>query len=247
MCGHNFGAITNTIKADSHKHWMIQLFISAENDLEISIEGHKIMCKAIAVNVNTRHKIHSGNLIHFTMLIHPTTEIGRSLRKYFLKDNPYFILDEKVAVQLQKQFREILDTKQIKGYQELIKSVITYFNFDNPIQYDKRIEEVLNRMRNCDCDKLYHQVKHIAKKMEMSESRLSHLFKEETGIPLKSYIVLHKLQRVYERIFEKESITDAAIASEFDSSAHFAYTNKKMTGMSAKNIMSDSRFLKVSL
>ncbi|MEO2511982.1 helix-turn-helix domain-containing protein [Clostridium tertium] len=67
----------------------------------------------------------------------------------------------------------------------------------------------------------------------------------EVGIPLKSYIVLRKLKRAYMYLLENDDITDAALKSGFDSPSHFAYTSKKLTGMSAKNIRKDSVFLKV--
>ncbi|EEH97983.1 hypothetical protein PMY38_10705 [Clostridium tertium] len=40
-------------------------------------------------------------------------------------------------------------------------------------------------------------------------------------------------------------LIDATLKSGFDSPSHFAYTSKKLTGMSAKNIRKDSVFLKV--
>ncbi|WP_049762276.1 helix-turn-helix domain-containing protein [Lachnoclostridium phytofermentans] len=83
--------------------------------------------------------------------------------------------------------------------------------------------------------------------MALSESRLAHLFKEETGIPLKSYIVLYALQKAYDVVFDGGSITKAAMTAGFDTPAHLAYTNKKMTGMSASGILKDSEFLKVSI
>lgn len=67
----------------------------------------------------------------------------------------------------------------------------------------------------------------------------------EVGIPLKSYIVLRKLKRAYMYLLENDDITDAALKSGFDSPSYFAYTSKKLTGMSAKNIRKDSVFLKV--
>ncbi|NQX46577.1 helix-turn-helix transcriptional regulator [Paenibacillus tritici] len=54
----------------------------------------------------------------------------------------------------------------------------------------------------------------------LSNSRLSHLFKENTGISLSGYMVLHKLQKATYLIFEGLSITDAAMAAGFDSPSH---------------------------
>lgn len=247
MCGQNYGAISNNIEADLHRHWLLQLFISTEENLIINVEGQRISCRAIAVNMNTMHEFYSENSIHFTMLVDPTTQFGRTLRIYFLKENPYYIIREDRAVELQRNLLEAISNGENPNYSVLIENIIRYFNECPPVQFDQRIELLLKRIDACDCEEALHQVKFIANEMFISESRLSHLFKEETGISLKSYIVLHKLQRVYQKIFNGESITQAAIAAGFDSSSHFASVNKKMTGMSARDIISDSRFLKVNL
>jgi AraC-like DNA-binding protein len=247
MCGQHYGAITNCIEADLHRHWLLQVFISAEENLIINVEGQRISCRAIAVNMNTKHEFYSGNSIHFTMLVDPTTQLGRTLRIYFLKENPYYIIPEDSAAELQRYLLNVIHNGESHNYSVLIENIIRSFDKYPPVKYDQRIELLLRRIDACDCEEALHLVNYLAKEMSLSESRLSHLFKKETGISLKSYIVLHKLQRVYQKIFNGESITQAAIASGFDSSSHFASFNKKMTGMSARDIITDSRFLKVSL
>lgn len=246
MCGQHYGAITNSIEADLHRHWLLQLFISMDKNLIINVEGQRISCPAIAVNMNTMHEFNSGNSIHFTMLVDPTTQFGRALRIYHLKENPYYIIREDRAAEFQSHLLDAIKGES-QNYSVLIEDIVRYFDEYPSIQLDQRIEILLKRLDACDCEEALHQVRFIANEMSISESRLSHLFKEETGISLKSYIVLHKLQRVYQKILNGESITQAAIASGFDSSSHFAAVNKKMTGMSARDIISDSRFLKVSL
>lgn len=243
----HYGAISNSIEADLHKHWLLQLFISTDENLVINVEGQSITCRAIAVNMNTMHEFYSGNSIHFTMLVDPTTQLGRAIRIYFLKGNPYYIIDEDRAVEFQRELFNAMNNGESRTYGILIENLVGYFDKYPPIVFDQRIELLLERIDACACEESLHQVKYIAQEMSISESRLSHLFKEETGISLKSYIVLHKLQRVYQKIFHGESITQAAIAAGFDSSSHFAAINKKMTGMSARDIITDSRFLKVSL
>ncbi len=247
MCGQNFSAITNSIQADLHKHWLLQLFIGTNEELLIKVDDKIINCRAIVINMNTEHAFYSGNSVHFTMLVDPTSQLGRSMRRDFLNDQPYHIICEDRAVEFQLNLLNAINDGDSQIYSVFIKNIVSHFNNSKLIEFDKRIEVLIRRIDACDCEDALHQVKYIAEEMSLSESRLSHHFKEETGIPLKSYIVLHKLQRVYQKIFDGISITDAAIASGFDSSSHFAYINKKMTGMSARDIMKNSRFVKVSL
>lgn len=41
MCGQNFGAITNSIESDLHRHWLLQLFVGADEKLIINVDGQK--------------------------------------------------------------------------------------------------------------------------------------------------------------------------------------------------------------
>lgn len=116
LCGQNFGAITIKIKSDLHKHWLLQLFISAGEKLEISVEGQKISCRAIVVNVNRRKAFYTENSICSTMLVNPVTQLGRSMRMNFIKDKPYYILSEDREVELQRQLCNVTGLgRNLKG------------------------------------------------------------------------------------------------------------------------------------
>ena len=47
--------ITDQIDAVSHQHWAMQLFLSIEEQLEISVGGEQVLCKCIVVNRNIPH------------------------------------------------------------------------------------------------------------------------------------------------------------------------------------------------
>ena len=110
--------------------------------------------------------------------------------------------------------------------------------------YDERIKEILKHVSECDC--MDHSVDELSKKINLSSSRLAHLFREQIGMPLKSYILLHQVTKVFELLLNGTSITDAALMAGFDTPSHFAATTKKMMGMPARLSSKDSEFLKVS-
>jgi AraC-like DNA-binding protein len=243
QCGRNYMAISNSIEADCHKHWLLQMFLSSQEELHIEVNGQLIHCNAICVNMDTLHTFNSEGVPHFTILIDPTTEIGCVMRS-LLMDRPFYIFPQEKYIAMQRTFKNVLEQKSHDNILSFAQSIIFHFAYDNAKIFDERVMKVLNLLD----DRMHEdesQKKYFSKNVGLSESRLAHLFKEETGIPLKSYIVLHKLQRAYESIFNGENITTAALNAGFDSSSHLAYTNKMMTGMSASNIIKDSEFLKV--
>lgn len=89
-----------------------------------------------------------------------------------------------------------------------------------------------------------YSVESVSSVLALSPSRLAHLFKEQTGMPLKSYLVMHRLMHAYSLLFQGKNITEAAMRSGFDSPSHLAMLNKKLTGVTASSILKNSEFLK---
>ena len=110
-------------------------------------------------------------------------------------------------------------------------------------QLDGRIIDFLNKLEDCSC--FDHSVDRFAEELSVSTSRLSHLFSEQVGISLKSYLTLHQLERAYQDILEGSGITEAAMNAGFDSPSHFAATVKRLMGLPTRRTLKDSRFLKV--
>lgn len=242
--GKNFAAISDSVSAELHKHWLLQVFLNCEDKLNIEVDGKLINCNAILVNVNTVHRFNTEGEIHFTMLLDPTTQLGRVMRKR-LKEKSFYVFPHKETAIMQQNFKNALLKREKEALMSFVKNIDSKFVPCNIISFDERIEETINFLNDCPCEEEFHQIKYLSEKMHISESRLAHLFKKETGIPLKSYIVLRKLQSAYELIFNGENITTASLNAGFDSPSHLAYTNKMMTGMSATNILRGSGFLKV--
>lgn len=241
--GKNFIAISDRIEADCHKHWLLQMFLSSHKNLNIEVNGQRIFCNAILVNIDTPHMFYTEGESHFTMLIDPTTELGCMMRG-LLMNHPFYIFPHEETIVMQRAFKEASIQNRNADFLSLVQSIILQFTYNDVVNFDNRVMKVLSLLNDRVYEEKFHGIKYFSKEAGLSESRLSHLFKEETGVPLKSYIVLSKLQRAYESIFNGQPITTAALNAGFDSPSHLAYTNKMMTGMSATNIIKDSEFLK---
>jgi AraC-like DNA-binding protein len=244
----NIGALSNTVKADSHKHWMLQLFMSSEDNLDVIVMGRKLSCRCIVVDINTKHNFRTGHKVHFTLLIEPTSILAIQIRRSFLKNKNYYILPDNIAILLQEELRKLMHQINAETFNIFLNTIYSsFYNQDGNFEFDERVKQLFDIMYASECHPEDHNLGYYACKLALSKSRLAHLFKEQTGIPLKSYLVLHKLKCAYDVIFDGGSITVAAMAAGFDSSAHLAYTNRKMTGMSASVILKNSEFLKVSI
>ncbi len=105
--------------------------------------------------------------------------------------------------------------------------------------YD-RIKNLLYEIEQCNCNT--HSIASFADKVALSSSRLSHLFKEQMGMPLKSYIQFHQMQTAFLALLNGKNITEAAMLAGFDSPSHFATVTKKMMGMPASISVKNSIF-----
>ena len=71
----------------------------------------------------------------------------------------------------------------------------------------------------------------LAARAGLSPSRFLHLFKIETGVPLRRYRIWNRMGAVIRACGEGASLTEAAHAAGFASSAHFSSAFRDMFGM----------------
>lgn len=244
---HGLGAVTNTVKASTHKHWMLQLFLSAGGPLDIAVAGSRVDCAGIVVDMDAVHAFSALGRAHITMLINPVSLLGRQLHSRWINGRLYYVLPQRLAQALQFGLNELIGSLSQDTLGVFVAEIQRYFNTGvTAVPFDERVEGVIRHIDACGCDEK-HRLDQLAAAACLSPSRLAHLFKEETGVPLKSYMVLHELQKAYAVLAAGGSVTDAAMAAGFDSPSHFAYTNRNMTGMSASGIIKNSEFLKVTI
>lgn len=70
----------------------------------------------------------------------------------------------------------------------------------------------------------------------LSDSRFSHLFAAEVGLPFRSYLLWRRLMLAVERISAGSSLTAAAHHAGFADSAHFSRTFHRMFGVPAASL-----------
>jgi AraC-like DNA-binding protein len=70
----------------------------------------------------------------------------------------------------------------------------------------------------------------VARDLNISPSRLRHLFVEEVGLPFRTYVLWQRLQRVI-RGLGTENLTHSALEAGFADAAHMTRTFRRMIGM----------------
>ncbi|MDE3820112.1 helix-turn-helix domain-containing protein [Sinorhizobium meliloti] len=70
----------------------------------------------------------------------------------------------------------------------------------------------------------------------LSESRFSHLFVEQVGLPFRTFLLWRRLMRAVEQLAGGKRLTEAAHHAGFADSAHFSRTFQRMFGLPAASL-----------
>ncbi|HYI29377.1 MAG TPA: AraC family transcriptional regulator [Bradyrhizobium sp.] len=100
---------------------------------------------------------------------------------------------------------------------------------------DVRILAALRRMR--DQPHRSHSMADLGACTGLSASRFLHLFKAETGVPLRRYRLWNRMGAAVAAFREGKSLTEAAHAAGFASSAHFSTAFRDMFGMMPSELL----------
>jgi len=71
----------------------------------------------------------------------------------------------------------------------------------------------------------------LATAVGLSPSRLAHLFRAQTGLPVRRYLLWLRLGDALQQLAHGVSLTTAAHAAGFADSAHFSRTFRAMLGI----------------
>ena len=213
---------------DIHSHLASHLIIAINGNLKCVIENESIETKMICIASDVSHTAYMDQGQMVTFVIDETSNYSKTLEKLYLKGSKYSIINDELM------YRKICDVwnnnkNDLKKLDdEILKLCLLESSHKN---IDPRAKEVLDILE--DIETIPNNIMDIlSEKLNLSKSRVSHIFKENMGISIKRYLVLEKMKKCYEYFKTTGSITNASINAGFYSSSHFATTCKKMFGIS---------------
>lgn len=127
----------------------------------------------------------------------------------------------------------------------VLRDLIIQPQFKNIIYkvFDPRIIETIQRIRETVSQN--YTVKEFAEKVFLSESRLEKLFKEQIGVPITKYRLRYRVFVSIIHMALGQSVTDAALAAGFASSAHFSKSFSAINGIPPSDTFLKPPFLEV--
>lgn len=203
-----------------HKHSMLHVFVGNGT---MRMEGTN-PGRLIILAQNVVHKGPEGDIAFF-LFVDPTSNFADILRKDYLKEKDIFSSAES----------GMSFEPDEKGIRSFIAGKFGESCFVRRENIDDRISTLLEEIDNYRY--LASKVSDIANKLNYSESYITHLFKSETGVSLKSYLLLRRFEYVWQKISAGEKMTSAILEAGFSSPSHFSDTCRKLTGISASDVL----------
>jgi len=205
-----------------HKHPFLHIFFLGDG---------KRCDEATVVGSGMVHTMPGPDKCRLFMMIDPTSDLADHLNSGVLTGGRPEQIKLKVPL--------IIDGEDDLSISNSVKKCLKDNGFcmlktaDDEIE-DYRVVRLIREIR--DYKHLDDKIDKIASEYGLSESRLSHAFKEYAGISLKGYLTIAQLKYAYKLVIEGESKTHAALEAGFATPAHLAYICKTQMGISITEV-----------
>lgn len=215
-----------------HNHLAYHIILSLGGEVTWKLGDDTVVGRGMCIGPDV---VHTGEIAKEGMIIFLFTEMSiytQSIRKDVLKEKSFAILPDAMVEKALAIYRS-----EPNSLKEMDEEILKACNLTKMTEmpYDKRVCDLIHYIEDIDSIDP-NVVEDISQKLFVSKSRLSHLFKEETGMTLHSYLAFEKLRKTSKYVYEGCSITDACLKAGFNSSSHCASTCKRMFGISLREV-----------
>ena len=218
-----------------HRHMAAHIIVSMGSGMQVFSGGRVISCQGIMIPSGMKHRIDTCGKPALVFLFDSTTNISGEIQDIR-------VLPEKICAGILENYGTM---EQDGAYSAFVEKIMTLLGMAHPVCCvpDPRILAAMGLIRQRLSEPL--TCGEIAEYVCLSESRFSHLFRQQTGMTFAAYLICQRLMYGYARILSGASITEAALEAGFSSSAHFADVNRRVFGLGASIISKNLAFVHV--
>lgn len=229
---------TEDISPSQHSHMAAHIIVSLGGRIEIQSAGQKQFCYGGLVPAGQIHKVNTNNNGVLVFLYDCSTSIAKQIKNFQ-------VIPDEICKTISNLYNTVKDSVNSDNYYSFEKECLKLMgiNCRENCETDERIHSAITYIQQNLCEKI--SCGEVANKVFLSQSRFSHLFKEKMGMTFSAYLIYQRLMYVYAGVIGGKSITTAALAAGFASSAHFADVNRRVFGISASNITANISFEKI--
>lgn len=232
--------IGHTLDTSPHQHYAMQISVGLERPFRLFSDGEWQEHQAVFINSNHSHQLLAEGW-QAILLVDPSlgsvqhihTELPVQPIEFDALTPLFNTIDTNDCADSCDHLASICDQMllQVGGTAVL------------PCVSDERIQQAVSFMSEQSLKKVSTAA--IAEAVFLSESRLTHLFKEQMHIPIRRYLLWLRLMDAIENIVSGEPFTSVAHDAGFADSAHLSRTFRSMFGLTLSNLFKNSQFIQV--
>jgi len=208
----------NELNTESHSHPVVEIINAISGTFSLQTNGgiNENLVFAI-IDSNTKHKVISNNCSVRILMVESH---NAQLSKFFHIEEILFQNGIFVKTNFAKKDTLFSEIKNLSRKNDLKTPT------------DERISESIKFIEENELE-YKNLISELTSKVLLSNSRLSHLFKEHIGISIKKYLVWNRLrQAINQYLNDSANLTEVSLQSGFFDQAHMANSFKNVLGVS---------------
>lgn len=217
-----------------HSHHAIELCLSLD-DLGIDMSapnGPDLRCVPGAmVRAGADHQLNIPGPKVAVLYVDPQSGIASSLHDW-LGDDEIRALPAEVTRALRSSFRDLLESpgSGLPQAASACSALIAPLADEAPrASVHWRVRRAMEQL-DAQLD-APPRLEALAAEIDISPSRLRHMFKEQTGLPISRYVLWMRLRAALLQALDGASMTESAQRAGFSDAAHFTRTCRQMFGL----------------
>ena len=228
--------LSRSLDVAPHTHHAMQITFGLDKPLTLQHDDQQITCQGIFIPSDTPHLVDSQSGKTINVLVHPESPLSTRLHQHFQGE-----ITELTSA-TQPIISEVWDTLTCQHVYHALESFWQSFpTSQTPPIADSRIQQAITMIQRMEIVKV--SAKTLADSVNLSPSRFMYLFRQETGIPLRRYLLWYRLISAAEQIMQQTSFTDAAHHAGFSDAAHLTRTFKQMFGLTPDEVFNRAGFV----
>lgn len=235
------------MQASTHAIHNYVIYIATHGRFDLLLPGGKVLssCEAVATAPGCPHRVFSRGARLSIFYLVPETDAGRRASAFFRGRRVFSPPARAVSAMLPR-----LRIYAEHGCNPDEADDVSNYLFDKlapPLcpaaALDERVAHTINHLKSAAGRRV--TIGEVASEVALSCSRLEHLFTEQVGIPIRSYLLWARVRYALQLMVGGGSLTDVALDAGFSDSSHLSRTFRRMVGVAPSTLLRKASLYRV--
>ncbi|ASR35842.1 hypothetical protein BAY61_13455 [Prauserella marina] len=211
--------------ADVHRHHAVQLVVSYDGCFELDVEGRTSRPRAAVIPSGARHSVDTSGRHVALVLIEPSGPAGDGIARRAAE-----LADRELAVPSgtppeRPELIPVFTDRLLR-----IAGLSPGGEAGRPLS--PPVAAAVDYLDHALVGRRRPSLREAARAAHLSESRLTHVFSAEVGLPFRRFVLWLRLRHAARALAEVDTLTEAAVAAGFSDLAHFSRVCRETFGVS---------------